>query len=74
MCRPALKAVIGTHNKKSYHTSTSLHNCILIKYHKVSRTPDGIPAYFLKRVSGPLLDVICFLFKLSLSKGVIPLQ
>ena len=41
---------------------------------KVSRTPDGIPAYFLKRVSGPLLDVICFLFKLSLSKGVIPLQ
>ena len=41
---------------------------------KVSRTPDGIPAYFLKRVSGPLLDVICFLFKFSLSKGVIPLQ
>ena len=35
--------------------------------------PD-IPAYLLKRVSGPLLDVICFLFKLSLSKGVIPLQ
>ena len=41
---------------------------------KVSCTPDGIPAYFLKRVLGPLLDVICFLSKLSLSKGVIPLQ
>ena len=36
--------------------------------------PDGIPAYFLKRVSVPLLDVICFLFKLSLSIGVVTLQ
>ena len=41
---------------------------------KISRVPDGIPAYFLKRVSVPILDVICFLFKLSLSIGVVTLQ
>ena len=40
---------------------------------KLSQSPDGIPAYFLKR--GPfILDILLHLFNLSLNLGVIPSQ
>ena len=41
---------------------------------KLSQSPDGIPAYFLKRVASPSLDILLHLFNLSLKLGVIPLQ
>ena len=47
-------------------------------FHKVpdkfSRSPDGIPAYFLKRSFTPLLSVITHLFNLTLNQGVLPRQ
>ena len=41
---------------------------------KLSQSPDGIPAYFLKRVASPILDILLHLFNLSLNLGVIPSQ
>ena len=39
---------------------------------KLSQSPDSIPAYFLKRVASPILDILLWLFNLSLNFGVIP--
>ena len=50
--------------------SSAMHNIP----DKLSRTPDGIPAYFWKRASAPFFHVIAFLFNLSLSQGVMPFQ
>ena len=41
---------------------------------KLSRTPDGIPAYFLKRVAPSMLVVLTHLFNLTFSKEAIPFQ
>ena len=41
---------------------------------KLSQSPDGIPAYFLKRVASPSLDILLHLFNLGLKLGVISLQ
>ena len=50
--------------------SSAMHNIP----DKLSRTPDGIPAYFWKRASAPFFHVTAFLFNLSLSQGVILFQ
>ena len=54
----------------SEDVSSAMHNIP----HKLSRTPNGIPAYFWKRASAPFFHVIVFLFNLSLSQGVIHFQ
>ena len=36
---------------------------------KLSRSPDGIPANFLKRVFTPILNVLSYFFKLTLAQG-----
>lgn len=41
---------------------------------KLSQSPDGIPAYFLKRVAHSILDILLCLFNLSLILSVIPSQ
>ena len=41
---------------------------------KLSRTPDKLPAYFIKRVAYPLLYVLTYLFNLTLSSGTLPTQ
>jgi len=41
---------------------------------KLSRTPNGIPAYFLKRIAPSIIDVLCYLFNLSLSSSTMPYQ
>ena len=41
---------------------------------KLSQSPNGIPAYFLKRVASLILDILLCLFNLSLNLSVIPLQ
>ena len=41
---------------------------------KLSRSPDGIPAFFWKRSYFPILQVILFLFNLSFAQGIIPHQ
>ena len=41
---------------------------------KLSRSPDGIPAFFWKRCCFPILQVTLFLFNLSFAQGVIPVQ
>ena len=47
---------------------------IQIISYKLSQSPDGIPAHFLKRVASPILDILLHLFNLSLNLVVIPLQ
>ena len=41
---------------------------------KVSRTPDGIPSYFLKRVVPCLINVLCYLFNLGIKNVVLHYQ
>ena len=41
---------------------------------KVSRTPDGIPALFLKRIGPCILDALWYLFNLSLKSSELPHQ
>ena len=41
---------------------------------KLSRSPDGIPAFFWKRSYFPILQVILFLFNLFLAQSIISHQ
>ena len=41
---------------------------------KVSRTPNGIPSYFLKRVVPCLINVLCYLFNLGIKNVVLHYQ
>ena len=41
---------------------------------KISRTPDQIPAYFIKRVIGPILKPLVFLFNAFLKFNFVPKQ
>ena len=40
----------------------------------LSKTPENIPAYFFKKITFPLLDVLIHLYNLCLSKGNLPYQ
>ena len=40
----------------------------------LSRTPDNIPAYFLKEIASSILPILAHLFNLTLSTGSIPSQ
>ena len=41
---------------------------------KPSRSPDGIPAYFWKRIFFSILNMLWLLFSLRLSQGTLPIQ
>ena len=49
---------------------TAVKNC----KDKVSRTPEGIPAFFIKRVISAIIYPLTTLFNLSLSSGAVPKQ
>ena len=41
---------------------------------KISRTPDNVPIYFIKRVIGPILQPLIYLFNSFLNQGFVPWQ
>ena len=41
---------------------------------KIFRSPDSIPAYFLKRIAAPIFNVLSYLFMLTLTQGNLPAQ
>ena len=38
---------------------------------KLFRSPDSIPAYFLKRIAAPIFNVLSYLFMLTLTQGTV---
>jgi len=47
---------------------------ILLQSNKILRTPDDIPAYFLKKVGPYILNILIYLFNLSIKTGILPSQ
>jgi len=47
---------------------------ISLQSNKISRTPDNIPAYFLKKVRPYILDILTYLFNLSIETRTLPSQ
>ena len=59
-------------NMESFEITTHDISAALAKMScEVSRTPDGIPAYFLMRVAPSIIVVLCYLFNLSLNSSTV---
>lgn len=41
---------------------------------KITRTPEGVPSYFIKRISFSIADLLTFIFNCSLHLNVVPFQ
>ena len=55
-------------------TKSHILNSVLNIKDKISRTPENIPAYFIKRTISSILIPLLHIFNLTLRSGVVPLQ
>ena len=55
-------------------TANDITTALANMSNKISRIPDEILAYFLKRIAPRIIDVLCHLYQLSLSTAKIPYQ
>ena len=55
-------------------TSEDVRNAIAKMKDKISKTPENIPSFFIKRVSAALIKPLTLLFNASLSLGKVPYQ
>ena len=55
-------------------TEKDIISAVLRMKDKISRTPEGIPMYFIKRVIKSIVKPLCFIFNSSLQSNVVPHQ
>ena len=55
-------------------TNSDVAKSLSMQSNKISCTPDSIPAFFLQKVAPYVLDVITYLFNLSIKSGTLPDQ
>ena len=53
---------------------TDITYSLLNSKHKISRTPDNVPAYFIRRIGPNILQPLHFIFNASLNCNAIPVQ
>ena len=69
---PMLKA--STNMENFSITSTDLQRAIQTTDDKISRSPEDIPIYFIKRVADSIIFPLLYIFNCSLQTGEIPTQ
>ena len=54
--------------------SSDVHTALVKLKDKITRTPEGVPPYFIKRIAPAILPFLTFFFNASLNSGFVPSQ
>ena len=55
-------------------TTLDVHKALIKLKDKITRTPEGVPPYFIKRIAPVILHFLTFFFNASLTTGFVPSQ